>query len=97
MNKWIICGTLAATSLMAHAETFSVHFKTPVTAGKTIVPAGDYTLATVSPGVMVLKGETLRVFVFGRMVEALYTKPIVELDNVKASEVAEPVKLASAK
>ncbi len=100
MNKWIIGGTLVATSLMAHAETFSVRFATPMTAGKKNVPAGDYTLATLkgNPGILLLESKTLRMFVFGRMVEATpYEKPIVELDNVKPATPTEGVKLAAAK
>jgi hypothetical protein len=97
MNKWIIGGTLLATSLMAHAETFPVHIAKPMAVGTTSVPVGDYTLAPTkgNPSIMLLEGKTVKVFVFGRVVQSTYTKPTVELDNLKPTNFDEPVKLAA--
>ena len=95
MNKWIIGGTLLAASLMANAETFSVHLATSVTTGAVMLPAGDYTLAVTkgNPGVLLLEGNTVKTFVFGSIVRSSPdAKPTVEIRNLKLAD--EPLKLA---
>jgi hypothetical protein len=101
MNKWIIGGTLVAASLMANAETFAVHVVKPLTAGTTMVPVGDYTLATMkgNPSVFLLEGQSVRLIVFGTVARPFPdAKPTVELHSLKiANPKEEPVKLASSK
>lgn len=98
MNKWIIGGTLLAASLMANAETFSVHLAKPVTAGSVKLAPGDYKLATMkgNSSIFLLEGKEVRMFVFGSIVQvSLDAKPTIEIRNLKLAE--EPIKLASTK
>lgn len=100
----IIGGSFLVTTFMAYAESLPIRINAPLATSKMTIPAGNYTLllSKANSGVMLLEGQGVRTFVFGRVVHSTpYAKPTVELDLVKpvaaavAAPVDEPVKLAA--
>jgi hypothetical protein len=84
MKKTLMCATLLASSFVAHAESLRMHLSVGFPAAGTYLPAGDYTIATVtgSPSVLLIEGEGLRAFISGRIVRtSLFDKMTVELDR----------------
>ena len=84
MKKTIMCATLLASSFVANAESLHIHLSAGFPATGTYLPAGDYSISTVtgSPSMLLIEGEGLRAFVSGRIVRTgLFDKTTLELDK----------------
>jgi hypothetical protein len=86
MKKTLVCATLLASSFIARAEPLHVHFSAAFPATTSYLPAGDYTVSPVtsSSSVLLIEGQGLQAFIFGRIVKAVASeKTTVELEKGK--------------
>jgi len=86
MKKTLVFATLLASSFVARAESIHVHFAADFPATSAYLPAGDYTVSPVtsSAAVLLIEGQGLHAFVFGRIVkEGASEKTTVELEKGK--------------
>ena len=84
MKKTLMCATLLASSFVARAESLRMHLSAGFPAAGIYLPAGDYSIATVtgSSSMLLIEGEGLRAFISGRIVRtSLFDKTTVELDK----------------
>jgi hypothetical protein len=88
MKKTLMCATLLASSFVARAESLHVHLSVGFPATGTYLPAGDYSIATItgSPSMLLIEGEGLRAFISGRIVRtSSVEKTTVELEKGKST------------
>jgi hypothetical protein len=86
MKKTLVCATLLAFSFVARAGSLHVHLPAGFTTTGTFLPAGDYSISPVtsSSTVLLIEGQGLHAFVFGRIVRTSGSeKTSVELDGSK--------------
>jgi hypothetical protein len=84
MKKTLMFATLLASSFAARAESLHVHFPVAFPATGAYLPVGDYTISPVtsSSSVLLIKGEGVHAFVFGRIVrDSSSEKTTVELEK----------------
>ncbi len=99
MKKTLVFAAFLAVSAMAHAENLRVHLSSDFATTGTLLPAGDYTVSRASgtSGIMLMQGNGLKAFVFGRLVTtgAIPTKTFLELSKDKSMELkSAPIRLA---
>jgi len=56
LNITLLLGSLTAGSVCAHAETVAIHVPFAFTVGVKTMPAGEYTLDSALPGVLLVRG-----------------------------------------
>jgi len=88
MKKTLVFAAFLTASLLAHAESMTMHLSADLATTGTMLPAGDYTISPVSgnSSVLLVKGSGLHAFVFGRVIASslLNPKPSVEFSKDKS-------------
>ena len=74
MKKTLVFAAFLTASLMAHAESMTMHLSSDLATTGMMLPAGDYTISPVSgnSSVLLVKGSGLHAFVFGRVIAMDY-------------------------